>query len=68
MVLGDSNEENPNDPMVSNPVCPFVICVTLRNIHMYVENQQGALIDTKCTQCLMRQALEDDLGLCTMKL
>lgn len=45
VVLGDSDEEDGHDPMVSAPIRPFVIQVGLRNPHTDAVVYQGALID-----------------------
>lgn len=53
VVSDDSDDDDPSDPMVSDLICPFVITVSLRNIHTSVVSHQGALIDSGCTQCLI---------------
>lgn len=53
MGSGDSDEEDLNDPMVSNPICPFVIPVTVQNTHTSLRVKQGALVDSGCTQWSM---------------
>ncbi|XP_060542340.1 uncharacterized protein LOC132710346 isoform X1 [Pantherophis guttatus] len=63
VVSGDSDDEEPEDTMVSDPVYPFVIPVVLRNPRCPTGLQYGALIDTGCTRCLIRKAVVDALGL-----
>lgn len=47
VVEGDSdNDDSNNDPMVSAPIRPFLIPITLRNTRSGVEVRQGALIDS----------------------
>lgn len=58
-----SDEDDLNDPMVSNPVKPFVIPVVIRNTHTGVGSNQGALIDSGCTQCLIHRSVVDELAI-----
>lgn len=59
----ESDEDDPNDPMVSNPVRPFVIPVVIQNTRSGVGDEQSALIDSGCTQCLIRQSVVDNLAI-----
>lgn len=63
MVVEDSNEEDTIDPMVSAPIRPFVIQITLQNPHTTIGVRQGALIDSGCTRCLMCKSVAVELGL-----
>lgn len=57
-----------NDPMVTDPVQPFVIPVVLRNPHTGVSSTQGALIDSGCTRCLIRCFIANELGVQVLQL
>lgn len=61
---GSAEEEAAQqDPMVGAPISPFVIQVTLCNPRTGQIGHQGALLDTGCTQCLLRKALAVEMGL-----
>lgn len=49
--------------MVSNPVQPFIIPVTIRRPHTGNGVRYGALIDSGCTQCLINQKVVRELGI-----
>lgn len=51
VVVEDSEEDNSNNDLM---VSPFIIPVTLKNLHGLAEVHQGALIDSGYTRCLMR--------------
>lgn len=61
VVSGDSDDEDTEDPMVSDP---FVIPVTVRNLHTSLGVSQGALNDSGCT----RRAVVQELGVCMMRM
>lgn len=65
---GESEEEDPNNLMVSGPMRPFVIPVTVQNLRTFLGVKQGALIDSGCTRCLICRAVIEELGVCMVKL
>lgn len=60
---GGSDEDDPNDSMVSDPVRPFIIPVVIRNTHMGEGSNQGALIDSGCTRCLIQRSVVTALAI-----
>lgn len=54
--------------MVSDPVQPFVIRVTIRNIPTSMGLDHGSLVDSGCTRCLIRRAVVEKLGICMKQL
>lgn len=68
MISDNSEDSEPDDPMVSDLIHPFVILVMLRNVCTSAMVDQGALIDSGCTHCLIRRTVVNSLGLHTVKL
>lgn len=54
--------------MVSNPIHPFVIPVVVWNVRTSATVEQGALIDSGCTHCLIRRTVVDSIGFHLVKL
>lgn len=59
----DSEDEGLEDPMVSQPIHPFIIPVTIVGSHLGRCGTYGALINSRCTWCLVSQAVATALGL-----
>lgn len=55
-------DEDVPDPMVSELISPFIIPVTIRHPGTGKEGDLGALIDSGCTQCLIRHLIVEALG------
>lgn len=68
LVEYDSEDEGPEDPMVSNPIRPFIIPVTLKKPDGDRGGVYGALIDSGCTRCLINHRVVIDLGLRVVRL
>lgn len=68
MISDDSDDSEPNGPIVSDLIHLFIIPVALQNIHTSVTVHQGALIDLGCTHCLIHMAVVDSLGIHTLNL
>lgn len=49
--------------MVSKPVQPFIIPVVIHNTDTGVSSNQGALIDSGFTRCLIRRSVVDELSI-----
>lgn len=67
MTGNSDEEEDVQDPMVSNPIKPFLIPVAL-NPRTSRKSDQGALIDSGCTRCLLRCSIAEELGLRMVKM
>uniref|UniRef100_A0A2H6N3G1 Uncharacterized protein n=1 Tax=Micrurus carvalhoi TaxID=3147026 RepID=A0A2H6N3G1_9SAUR len=63
-VEGDTSD----DPMVSKPIQPFILPVTLWKKRTEQGIKVGALIDSGCTRCLVTKAVVDKIGLNLIKL
>lgn len=63
LVLYDSGDNTPEDPMVSGPIHPFIIPVTVMGPQSGRDREYGALINTRCTRCLISRVVAVDLGL-----
>lgn len=68
LVAEESDEEAANDLMVSRPVRPFVIPVMIQNTCTAMGCEQGALIDSGCTRCLIRRYVVEGLVIQVRKL
>lgn len=62
------SDEDVQDPMVSNPIHPFIIPITLRHAGTGNESSHGSLIDSGCTRCLIRCSIVEVLGVRIVKL
>lgn len=60
--------EKIQDPMVCDPIRPFIIQVTLKHPQTGKADNQEALIDTGCTHCLLWRSISDSLGVHIVKL
>ncbi|KAG8124227.1 hypothetical protein E2320_019517 [Naja naja] len=69
-VLGDSEleGETPDEQMVSKPIHPFILPISLWNKRTEQGIKVGALIDSGCTRCLITQGVVDKLNLKVIKL
>lgn len=63
LVVYDSGDNVPEDPMVSGAIRPFIILVTVTDPQSGWCRKYGALIDTGCTMCLISQAMAIELKL-----
>lgn len=63
LVSYDSEDDGAEDPMVSNPIQPFVIPVTIRRPHTGNGAHYRALIDSGCTWCLINKKVVSELGI-----
>lgn len=63
LVPYDSEDDGPEDPMVSKPIHPFIIPITIVIPQSAQHGRYGALIDSGCTQCLTSQAVVTALGI-----
>lgn len=63
VVPYDSKDDSWEDPMVSDPICPFIIPLTIVGAQSAQPGEYGALIDTGYTRCLISQAVVAALGI-----
>lgn len=54
--------------MVSKPIQPFIIPVTIQNLCTSLGLEQGALIDSGGTRCLIQRVVVETMGICMVKL
>lgn len=63
LVAYDNEDNGPEDPMVSEPIHPFIIPVTITGPQSGRPGEYGALIDSGCTRCLISQVVAAELGI-----
>lgn len=59
----DSADDFAEDPMVSQPVCPFAIPSTLTSPQTGHRGEYKALIDSGCTRCLISKDVVANVGI-----
>lgn len=68
VVSDDSDKSKVYDPMVSDPIQPFIIPVTVQNMCTATVVHKQVLVHSGCTRCLIRRSVVDNLGLHTIPL
>lgn len=62
LVAYDSANDSAEDPMVSEPICPFSVPIALTSPQTGHRGTYRALIDSSCTSCLISKDVVAEVG------
>lgn len=63
LIIYDEDVKTSEDPMVSEPIHPFILPITITSTYSGHRRQYNALLDTGCTRCLISEHIVRQTGI-----